>query len=96
MEDEDGSPGKLCGMQATASRRANRALPNMRGVMVYSLSSDSLSQWIEGRFTRVRNWIRAGKKAMSLSGRCRDGSLACQVQAINPATGLTIKVVALR
>ncbi len=83
-------------MHAAASRRTSRALPNMRGVMVYSLSSDSLSQWIEGRFTRVRSRIETGKKAMSLSGRCRDGCLACQVQAINPATGLTIKVVALR
>ena len=96
MEAEDGSPGKLCGMHAAASRRTSRALPNMRGVMVYSLSFDSLSQWIEGRLTRVRSWIGAGKKAISLSGRCRDGFLACQVQAINPATGLTIKVVVLR
>ncbi|MDE0311519.1 MAG: hypothetical protein OXI52_04575 [Caldilineaceae bacterium] len=50
-EAEDESLGKLCGMQATASRRAIRALPNMRGAMVYSLSADSLSQWKEGHIS---------------------------------------------
>jgi len=38
MEAEDESLGKLCGMQAAASRRANRAQPNMRRVMVYMVS----------------------------------------------------------
>ena len=59
MEAEDESLGKLCGMQATASRRANRALPNMRGVMVYSLSADSLSQWKEGHISvrETSRWL---------------------------------------